>query len=135
MDYVSLTFDIVIKALAVLIIIYEAFKKIMEIKKDSDKDHERKQGWDYAAKVIKEKEDKWDKGLADVYDERNKIVELYNARLDELDARTQQLYSMLVMVIRSVNAILEGQIESGANGDVKKMHSELNNFITEQIGK
>ena len=135
MDIASLTFDTIIKAICVLIILYEVGKKIMEIKKDSDKDHERKQGWDYAALTIKEKEAKWDKGLADIYHERDEIVKLYNGRLDELDARTQQLYAMLVMVIKSVNALLEGQIENGANDDVRKMHTELNSFITEQIGK
>lgn len=135
MEISTITFDVIFKALAVIIILYEAGKKIMEIKRDSDKDHERKQGWDYAAKTIKEKEEKWDKGLTDVYDERDKIVELYNGRLDELDTRTQQLYAMLVMIVKSVNALLENQIENGANGDVKKMHTELNSFITEQIGK
>lgn len=135
MEISTITFDVIFKALAVIIILYEAGKKIMEIKRDSDRDHERKQGWDYAAKTIKEKEEKWDKGLTDVYDEREKIVELYNGRLDELDTRTQQLYAMLVMIVKSVNALLENQIENGANGDVKKMHTELNSFITEQIGK
>lgn len=135
MEISTITFDVIFKALAVIIILYEAGKKIMEIKRDSDRDHERKQGWDYAAKTIKEKEEKWDKGLTDVYDERDKIVELYNGRLDELDTRTQQLYAMLVMIVKSVNALLENQIENGANGDVKKMHTELNSFITEQIGK
>ena len=81
MDYASLTFDIVIKALAVLIIIYEVFKKIMEIKRDSDKDHERKQGWDYAAKVIKEKEDKWDKG-------RRAVIHCWAGYQDPAHSRT-----------------------------------------------
>ena len=73
MEISTITFDVIFKALAVIIILYEAGKKIMEIKRDSDKDHERKQGWDYAAKTIKEKEEKWDKGLTDVYDERDRL--------------------------------------------------------------
>ena len=112
------------------------FVKVMkDIKKNSDEEHDRRQRWDHAASVIEEKEKKWDEGLADIYQERSHIVNLYNGRLDELDARTQQLYAMLGLLIRAVNAILEREIQNGANSEVKEMHKELNKFITDQLGK
>ena len=89
-----------------------------------------------AAKTIEERADLWDKGLADMEQGRKDIVERYDERLDEQDAKIQQLYTMMIMLMRSQNAVLEALIEQGiGNGEIKAMHTELNSFITEQIGK
>ena len=129
MDVMNVTFAYVVQALAVVIVLYEVFKKVMEIKKDSDAEHARRMSWDRAAKTIDEKSDLWDKGRKD-------IVERYDERLDEQDAKIQQLFAMMIMLMRSQNAVLEALIEQGiGNGEIKKMHAELNSFIAEQIGK
>ena len=123
------------------------FVKVMrDIKKNSDEEHDRRKRWDNAAQVIEDKAAKWDKGLEDVYDERGKIVDRFDERLDEVDrkidenhadteAKIQTLQAMLIMTIKSVNALLDEMVNKGANGNVKKMHTELNDYITEQIGK
>lgn len=153
----DLTFNNIINFLAVAIVLWVIIKNILEVKKTAKEQMIREQGWDYAATKIKEKEEKWDTGLADVYNERNKIVERYDDRLDSLDeklnnsytllqdkidenhteteAKMQELQTIVIMIIKSLNAVLEGQIEQGCNGEVRKQHAELNNFITEQIGR
>ena len=136
MDVMNVTFAHVVQALAVVIVLYEVFKKVMEIKKDSDAEHARRMSWDKAAKTIEERADLWNKGLADMEQGRKNIVERYDERLDEQDAKIQQLYTMMIMLMRSQNAVLEALIEQGiGNGEIKAMHTELNSFITEQIGK
>lgn len=134
MDLMNLTFAYVVQGMAVIIVIYEVFKKFMEIKTKSDEDHDRRQSWDKAAKMIDEKAGAWDKGLTDIYAERNAIVRQYNSRLDEQDAKIQQLLSMLCMTLRAQDAILEALVEDGiGNGDIKAMHKELKDFILDQV--
>lgn len=114
--------------------IWGFLKVIKEIKKDNDTEHDRRQSWDRAAKVVEEKAEVWDKGLADIYAERNAIVKQYNGRLDEQDAKIQQLYAMQCMSLRAQDAILEALVEQGiGNGEIKAMHKELRDFILDQV--
>ena len=109
-------------------------KVVKEIKKDNDTEHDKRQSWDKAAKVIEEKEDLWDKGLADMEQGRKRIVERYDMRLSDQDAKIQQLLSMLCMTLRAQDAILEALVEDGiGNGDIKAMHKELKGFILDQV--
>ena len=145
-DVTDLTFDLIIKALAVFIVVWFIVKNFLDVRKTAKEQIVREQSWDKAASVIAEKEKVWDDGLADVRGERKQLMDRYDDRLDRIEkridenhtdteAKIQNLQAMLVMVIKSVNAILEGQIEQGSDGEVKKMHTELNYFIAEQIGK
>lgn len=113
------------------------FVKVMkDIKHNSDAEHERRQGWDYAAKIIKERAQEWDKALVDVDNVREQITEDFNTRLDEQDAKTQQLFAMQCMILKAQGVILEALSENGiGNGEVKEMKKELNSFLAEQIGQ
>lgn len=134
MDLMNLTFAYVVQALAVIIVIYEVFKKIMEIKSRSDEDHDRRQKWDHAAAVLEEKEKKWDEGMKDAELDRKRIIDRYDGRLDEQDAKIQQLLAMLCMTLRAQDAILEALVEDGiGNGEIKAMHKELKDFILDQV--
>jgi hypothetical protein len=42
---------------------------------------------------------------------------------------------MVVLLIKAQDATFEEQVKKGANGEIKKMHDELNNFIYAEIGK
>ena len=97
------------------------FKVIMEIVKAINARHDKEQAWD--------------KAVEDFNKEREDLKEEFNLRLDDQDAKIQQLFAMIVMLMKAQNACLEGLIEQGCNGNVKKMHAELNEFITEQIGR
>lgn len=111
-------------------------KVIKDIKKNNDDEHDKRQRWDKTADIIEKKAEAWDKGLADIDDMRESLMKRYDDRLDNQDAKTQQLYAMQCMSLRAQDAILEALVEQGiGNGDIKKMHAELNNFIFSEIGK
>lgn len=143
MNLMDLSFSYVIQAVAVLIVIYEVWKKIVEVKTSSDKDHERKQGWDYAAKVIKEKEQSWDEALKDVYNERSKIVDRYDGKLEEIEkridenhtdteAKIQELRAELFILTECMQAVLEGLHEQGCNGMVSEQRKKLTEYLNER---
>ena len=125
-----------VTAAGVIMGVWGFFKVIKEIKKDNDDEVKRRMRWDKAAATIEEKTEIWDKGLADIDNIRGQIVERYEERLDDQDARTQDLANMLIEILRAQDAILEALIEQGiGNGEIKKTRAALNTFITEQIGK
>ena len=98
------------------------YKIIMEIVKNITARHDREQAWD--------------KAVEDIAVDRESLKNEFNARLDEQDAKIQQLYSMMCMFMRSQNAILEALIEQGiGNGEIKNMHKELNSYIVNQLGQ
>lgn len=124
----------VITSAIVLSAVWGFVKVIKEIKKDNDTEHDKRQRWDKAADVIDKKADFWDKGLADMEQGRKDIVKRYDGRLDEQDAKIQQLLSMLCMTLRAQDAILEALVEQGiGNGEIKSMHKELKGFILDQV--
>ena len=114
--------------------IWGFLKVIKEIKKDNDTEHDRRQRWDKAADVIEKKADLWDKGLADMEQGRKRICERYDGRLDDQDAKNQQMLAMLCMSLRAQDAILQALVDQGiGNGEIKAMHKELKGFIFEQV--
>ena len=124
----------IITAVIALGAIWGAYKLIKEIKSENDSEHDRRQRWDKAAEVIEKKADIWDKGLADMEQGRKQIVQRYDDRLDDQDAKIQQLLSMLCMTLRAQDAILEALVEQNiGNGDIKAMHKELKGFIMDQV--
>jgi len=116
--------------------IWGFIKVYRDFKKNNDEAVKRDQRIDKVVQIVEEKHEKWDKGLNDVYAERNAIVKQYNERLDEQDAKIQDLLSMLVMVMQAQDAILEALIEQGiGNGDIKETRKALHKSISEQLGK
>lgn len=109
-------------------------KVISDIKSKNDGEVKRRDKIDKAVKIVEDKHEAWDKGLSDIYAERDAIVRQYNGRLDEQDAKIQQLLSMLCMTLRAQDAILEALVEQGiGNGEIKSMHKELKDFILDQV--
>lgn len=119
-------------------------KVIKDIKKNSDAEHERRQGWDYAARIIKEKEKKWDDGLADIYEERTMIVDRFDMKLAELEdkivmmqtdyeAKNQELKSDIIVVLKGQKACLDGLIAQGCNGPIKDARDDLDNFLMTKV--
>ena len=124
----------IITAIIALTACWGVYKLIKEIKTENDTEHDRRQRWDKAADVIEKKADFWDKGLADMEQGRKRIVQRYDDRLDEQDAKSQQMLSMLCMSLRAQDAILQALVDQGiGNGEIKDMHKELKGFIFEQV--
>ena len=156
-DLMNVTFAHVLQAIALVIIVWEAWKKIKEIKKESDADHKRKESWDHAAKVIEEKEKVWDDAVSDIRGERKLIVERYDARLDDLEkqikenhselerriddnhsdteAKIQEVRADVMILTEAIRAVLEGQIEQGCNGPVKEAKNRLDTYLVESLGR
>lgn len=83
-----------------------------------------------------DKEKAWDKAVKDIEVDRQSLKDEFSARLDEQDAKIQQLVAMLSMCLRAQDTILEALTLSNiGNGDVKEMRKELTKFIAEQIGQ
>ena len=96
------------------------FKVIMEIVKAINARHDKEQAWD--------------KAVEDFNKEREELKNQFNLRLDDQDAKNQQLLSMLCMTLRAQDAILEALVEQGiGNGEIKAMHKELKDFILDQV--
>lgn len=118
----TITIQALIQMGAIIMGAWAFYKIVMEIIKTITDRHDREQAWDKAVK--------------DIEVDRESLKKIFNDRLDDQDAKIQQLYAMMVMFMRSQNAILEALIEQGiGNGEIRAMHKELNEFITEQIMK
>ena len=113
--------------------IWGLVKVIRDIKKTNDEEVKRRKRWDDTAQTVEEKADAWNKGLADVDNIRESMMDRYDGRLDNQDAKIQQLYAMQCMSLRAQDAILEALVDQGiGNGDIKDMHKELRDFILNQ---
>lgn len=96
------------------------YKVIMEIIRSINERHDREQTWDDAVKNIAK--------------EREQITLEFSSRLDEQDAKFQQLLAMLSICLRAQDTMLEALTSANiGNGDVKEMRKELKKFISEQI--
>lgn len=120
LDGVTLNFDDLLKLAIAITGIWGFVKVIMEIIKAVTARHDREQAWDKAVK--------------DIEVDRKSLKDEFNSRLDEQDARIQQMFAMLCMCLRAQDAILEALVEKDiGNGEIKAMHRELKDFIMKQV--
>jgi len=126
--------------------VWRFIKVMKDIKKSNDEEVERRKKWDNAAKINEENKEKWDKGLVDIYEERNKIVEKYDARLDELEknidknhteteAKIQEVQSEMLILTECMRAVLDGLHQLNCNGKVTEASEKLDNYLVGLIGK
>ena len=138
-NIMDITFAHAMQAIALVIVVYEVYKKLKEMKKESDEDRDRKKSWDNAAKVISEKEKIWDDAVADIRGERKFIVDRYDTKLQEMqtdtDAKLQEVRSDIAILAEAIRAVLEGQIEQGCNGPVKQAKEKLDHYLIESLGR
>lgn len=118
----TITLQALVQMGAIIIGVWGFYKVIMEIIKSITDRHDREQAWDKAVK--------------DIEVDRESLKNEFNERLDEQDAKFQQLLSMLCMCLRAQDAILEALVKDNiGNGDIKNMHKELKDFIMVQVEK
>lgn len=140
MEIIDLTFKYFTEAIAVIIIIWEVYKHFKAMKKESDEEHARRMGWDNAAKVIAEKEDKWDDAFMGIYREREDIVKRFDKRLDEVDfkideihtdeeAKIQELRTEMLILTKCMSAVLDGLKQLNCNGQVTEAKKNLDEFL------
>lgn len=118
----TITLQALLQCGAIIMGAWGFYKVIMEIVKNITARHDREQAWDKAVK--------------DIEVDRQALQQEFNSRLDEQDAKIQQLFAMLCMSLKAEGVILEALSEKEiGNGEVKAMKKELNSFLTQQIGQ
>ncbi len=118
----QITIQALVQCGAIIMGAWGFYKVIMEIVKAINTRHD--------------KENAWDKAVKDIAVDREILKNEFDGRLDEQDAKIQQLVSMLCMCLRAQDAILEALVKDNiGNGDIKSMHKELKDFIMEQVEK
>lgn len=135
LDIMNVTFAYVVQAIAVIIILWEAGKKILEIKEKSDMDHDRKQRWDKAADTVEAKEKVWDEAVVLSKKERQEITDTFNTKLKEQDVKMDRINEMVVELVKSMNVLLKYEVENGADEEVRRTQTSLNDFVVNHIGK
>lgn len=135
MEIVNITFAYVVQALAVIIIIWEAGKKIMEIKERSDMDHDRKQRWDKAADIVEKKEKVWDEAVLLSGKERQEITATFNNRLGQQDTKIDRTLELVVELTKAMNILLKCEAEKGEDEEIKTAYASFNTFVVNHIGR
>jgi hypothetical protein len=116
----TITLQALLQCGAIIMGAWGFYKIIMEIVKAITSRHDREQAWDKAVK--------------DIEVDRESLKDEFNSRLDEQDAKIQQLLAMICMTLRAQDAILEALVEKDiGNGEIKAMHKELKDFIMMQV--
>lgn len=116
----TMTFAELSKLILIVGTLWGGYKIIMEIIDKITQRHDREQAWDDAVKKIEV--------------DRETLENKFNERLDEQDAKNQQLVAMLCMCLRANDAILEALVDKDiGNGEIRSMHRELKDFIMEQV--
>ena len=142
-DYVNLTFSYFLQGIAVLIIIFEIYKKVKEVKKESDEDHEWKMRVKKAVETVETKEKEWDEALAGVKETRAVLQKEFNKRLDEIEQKIEENHADTEAKIQEVRAeqmfqmelfktVLDGLGQLGANGPVTIMSEKLDNYLNQK---
>lgn len=139
-DIASLTFQYIIQAICVLIIIYEIYSKIKAIKKESDDEHEWQMRVKKAVEAMEAKEKLWDEGLADLDRMREKMSRDFNKRLDDIENKIETNHSDTEAKIQEIRAeqefsieifrvILDGLTQLNCNGQVTNMKERLDLYL------
>ena len=142
-ELVNLTFSYILQGIAVLIIIYEIYKKIKEVKKESDAEHEWQMRVKKAVEAMEAKEKLWDEGLRDLDGMRERLSRDFNKRLDDIEAKIEDNHTDTEAKIQEVRAeqmfqmelfktVLEGLGQLGANGPVTIMSEKLDDYLNKK---
>ena len=141
-DFLSLTFSYILQGIAVLIIIYEVYKKIKEVKKASDDEHEWQMRIKNAVETVEKKEKEWDEALAGVRETRVILTKEFNKRLDDIEqkisdteAKIQEIRAEQEFSMEIYQAMLEGLSQLGSNGPVSEMKERLYNYLNKETHK
>ena len=142
-DIANLTFSYILQGIAVLIIIYEIYKKIKEVKNESDAEHEWQMRVKKAVEAMEAKEKLWDEGLRDLDGMRERLSRDFNKRLDDIEAKIEDNHTDTEAKIQEVRAeqmfqmelfktVLEGLGQLGANGPVTIMSEKLDDYLNKK---
>lgn len=142
-DLLNLTFSYILQGVAVLIIIYEIYKKIKEVKKASDDEHEWQMRIKNVVETVEKKEKEWDEALSGVKETREILAKEFNRRLDDIEkkmednhtdteAKVQEIRAEQMFQMELFKAVLDGLGQLNCNGPVTEMKEKLNKYLNEK---
>ena len=131
----------------VVIGVWEFAKKIMEMLSAFGKQHDRAKKCDEMSFKIDEMSKETDKirekiviefnqRLDEMNEDFNERIDTINNKIDEnhtdTEAKIQELNTRMLILTRSVSAVLDGLKQQGCNGQVTKAKEELDAFLMER---
>ena len=131
----------------VVIGVWEFVKKIMEMFGTFAKQHDRAKKWDEMSvkieemskgtdKVREEIVTKFNHRLDEMNDDFNERIDVINSKIDEnhcdTESKIQELNARMLILTKSVSAVLDGLKQQGCNGQVTKAKEELDAFLMER---
>ena len=131
----------------VVIGVWEFAKKIMEMLSAFGKQHDRAKKWDEMSVKIEEMSKETDKvreeivtkfnhRLDEINEDFNERIDVINSKIDEnhcdTESKIQELNARMLILTRSVSAVLDGLKQQGCNGQVTKAKEELDAFLMER---
>ena len=91
--------------------------------------------YEVVAKFVKkinerhDKEQAWDKAVSQIADERKRITDLYDERLDDLEAKMQSIIAEQCLIIETQQAILAGLGQLKCNGPVTRQKKKIDAYL------
>lgn len=142
-DIADLTFRYFLEGIAVLIILFEFYKKIKEMRKESKEVNEWEMRVRKAVETVETKEKEWDEALAGVKETRAILSKEFNKRLDEIESRIEDNHTDTEAKIQEIRAeqmfqmelfkaVLDGLSQLGSNGPVTDMKEKLDRYLIEK---
>ena len=129
MENTQISLQALIQCAVIIGAVWGFYKIIMEIVKAITTRHD--------------KEKAWDKATADLEKTRAEITKRYDERLDELEAKIddnhteteakmQELKADILILTKSVSAILDGLKQQGCNGKVTEAKENLERYLMDK---
>lgn len=126
----GITIDFLIQAAVCLLGLWGFAKAVGEVIDTVNKRHDREQQWDGYAKNLQEERDK----IYKKYDGRLKEIEdKIDDNYGEMEAKTQELKTEVMVLTKSMSAILDGLIQQGCNGPVTEAKKNLDEFLMSKL--
>lgn len=126
----TITLDLLIQFGLVIMGLWAFFKVVGELIEAVNKRHDKEQEWDsYAENLEKEREKIYEK-----YDGRLKEIESkMEENHAETEAKNQEIKAEIMILTKSVSAILDGLIQQGCNGAVTEAKENLDEFLMSKL--
>ena len=130
METANITIDFLVQAGLVLLGLWAFVKAVQEMIEAVNKRHDREQKWDDYAKNLDEERDK----IYEKYDNRLKEIEnKIDLSNESKDAQIQELKAEVLILTKSMSAVMSGLIQQGCNGPVTEAKKNLDEFLMSKL--
>lgn len=126
----NITIDFFIQMAVCLLGLWGFIKAVAEVIEAVNKRHDREQKWDEYAENLQQERDKIYKKYDNRFEEiENKI----DANHTDTEAKVQELKAEVLMLTKSMSAVMDGLIQQGCNGPVTEAKKNLDEFLMSKL--